>query len=271
MSSILKSIGGKAAKEAAEKAAKEAAEKAVKEAAEKAAKEAAEKAIKEAAEKAIKEAAQKSIKEASEKSVKEAAEKTVKETGEKSIKKAAIGAAAVGTAGLAAYTFIDPLVEMNRKNSTTYSITNIEDISSLFETTSSARISISPGEKISSQDTITISESDSRPSVDGSYKPSNIISDAQFDILIPSQILTNGTQGKMTIKTEYETQLAQTTQAGASAVGQLVGNVGGTVLGGLGGGLLQGLGLGIDSIYIWIIIVVIVILMSSSSMVALQI
>ena len=261
------SIYSSLAKDLAEKAAKEAAEKAAKEAAEKIAKEAAEKAIKEAAEKSIKEAAEKSVKEAAEKSVKEAAEKTVKETAEKgakdTAKKVALGVGGLAAAGLAGYTFINPAVEADRKNRTTYTITSIEDDSSLIGDTA-ALISISPGEKISVQDTITITESDSQPSIDGTYNASQIISDTKFRIVTKSRLVHNGTKGKMNIKTEYSTQLAQTTQAEAGTVGQLIGNVGGTVLGGLGGGLLQGLGIN----YIWIIAIVIIVLSISSSIIA---
>jgi hypothetical protein len=271
----------KAAKEAVEKAAKEAAEKTIKEAAEKTIKEAAEKTIKEAAEKTVKEASEKTVKESAEKAAKEAAEKTAQETAEKtgkevgektgmsSLKKAGIVAGGLAATGVAAYTFIDPVVEMNRKNSTTYTIIKIEDNSSLIDT-SAALISISPGEKISLNDTITIVDSDSRPSVDGSYKPSKIISDSQFEIVIPSHILTNGTHGKMTLKTDYNTQLSQTTQAEAGVVTNVLGGVGsvvGNVVGGVGSGLLSGLGIN----YVWIIVIIILILLSSSSIIAMKI
>jgi hypothetical protein len=267
-----KDAAKQAAKDVAEKAAKDVAERAAKDVAEKAAKDVAEKAAKDVAEKAAKDVAEQAAKDVAEQAAKDVAEKAAKDVAKTSAadvaKKAAIVTGGLAAAGLAAYTFIDPVAEMNRKNSTTYTITKIEDNSSLIGT-SAALISISPGEKISLNDTITIADSDSRPSVDGSYKPSKIISDSQFEIVIPSHILTNGTHGKMTLKTDYNTQLSQTTQAEGGVVGNVLGGVGsvvGNVVGGVGSGLLSGLGIN----YVWIIVIIILIVFSSSSIIAMK-
>ena len=211
-------LGKKTGKEALGEAAEAASKKAAKEAAEKAAKEAAEKSAKEAAQKATKEAAEKTAKESAEKSMKSSLKKGLggldgkKLVGKVDPKKALGLAGALGALGLGGFAF----AEQKRKDGKKFSITSIVDSSA--SSSYKAKIKVSESEKFSKNDTVTLSETDSTPPLDGEFKIVKVISKTEIEISTDKKITASGTKGNMVLNTTFGNQLG-------SNIGNIVDNV----------------------------------------------
>ena len=217
-----KTVGGSAA-EAAAKAAAEAAAKASAETAAKAAAEAAAKAVAEAAAKASAEAAAKASAEAAAKAAAEAAAKASAEAAAKAAAEAAAKASAEATAKRSAtlvtggkyavggavlvggvYYMASPALESLKKNGAILGITSITKGSS----NNTANITYIEPIDMDVHDTVTLSETNSVPPINGEYSLTKIVSKTQIVVTLPgnTNITTPGTSGKLTLHTNEANQ-----------------------------------------------------------------
>lgn len=239
--------------------------------------------------KIFRETTEQAVTEGSEKIAKEAAENMTKKSFKNQIKnfagesleimnknrlKTLGGAAVLGGGG---YLLIDALVKKDAIAKTDYNIQSIEDNSEFFSTTYTAKIIFSPGQQISPKDTITISGSNSVPSVDGTYTPSSIDSTTQFRISIPKKITKAGTQAAMKISTSYNSQLSQNTKETGQVLGGAVGAVSGAAASGalgaagsVGSGILDSLGISTTFFIIMIVCLMLMLCSSSAMFIALR-
>lgn len=271
MSAAIKSLGSEAAqaaaKEAAEKAAKEAAQAAVKEAVESAAKQAAEKAAKEAAQAAAKEAIEAAAREAAQAATKEAAEAAAKKAGSTAAKEAA-QAAAKDAGEMAAKESAGDVAKMGAKEAAQsagekslawvrrnpklilggvaaatlaglaldrFLKTNDQKrtITSITHSSKGLSVKYTPPLDISSGDSLTLSETNSVPAVDGRYDVIAVTSDSEVTVNNVVTLSVDGTSGTFTVHTTFGTQLLKTLGDAAEAVG----DVGKTTVDGLWNGL----------------------------------
>lgn len=206
------------------------------------AKQAAKNAAKSAAEDVAKQAAKNSAKSVVSDVAKQTAKTTTKNTAKYIIGGIAVTGAAAGLAAAG--------IESERKNNIDFTITKIEDASTLLNAEHPVKITYSPSEEITKKDTITITNSNSVPSIDGDYSVYSIINSSQLEILLNDKLVSNGTSGNMKMHTDFDNQL----QLGAENVGETIGGVTGGAIGGVFNGLFPD---GIPSTYIYIIIGVI--------------
>lgn len=236
MSSVAREAAQAAAAKAAREAAQEAATKAAREAAEDAAAKAAGKGFKDAAE----EAAAKASREAAEKASKEAAEKAAKEAAEKAGKDYSmyIGAAGVAAAG-GLYLYGSAADATNESNRTPRDITKIENKQGFVYT-----VYFNPAIKILQTDAITISGSNTMPSIDGPQTVASVLGDNKITIDFGKKLTANTPGGSIQVTTSISAQASDAVNTAATNLG----NAAGGGLGGILDGALGGLGnaLGID-------------------------
>ena len=175
-----------------------------------------------------------------------------------------------GLAVIASGIAIAAQISADKKNSNTYNITGIEDIS--ISKTYLAKITFSPNEKISTKDTVSFENTNCNPPLPPECTISKIISDSQIEVVIPAKLVTNGTSGNMKIKTKFSSEFnsilkdtvsAVTETATSTAAGVVAAGASGGA--GLAGGVLKGLGLGDFVQYWWVLLIVCLLCMSSSS------
>lgn len=195
---------GKLFKGGAKEAAQEATEKTAKETAEKIAK----KTAKETAEKASKESVERSIKSSLKKSFGKIDKSTL-----------AKGVGGLGALGVGAYLF----GEQQRKDGKQFQITSITDSSSLMS--SKAKIKISKGEKFSKNDSVTLSDTDSTPALNGTFKIVNVISQTEIEISTDKKLTKSGKKGNLVLNTTFMNQLGSGIKDLGSGINNLAENI----------------------------------------------
>jgi len=184
----------------------------------------------------------------------------------------AVGVSAIIAGGMA----IAAAVKEKEKEDKEYNIVSIDDIS-----TSSlplAKITFTPGEKISNRDYLIFNGTDCDPPLPPNCEIYKIDSDFQVQVIIPEKLKSNGKTGKMKINTSFSNQfsllITDTTKDLANIVGQTAGAITqGTadVTKEVAKSFWEGLGLPDLTEYWWVLLIVcILLLFSSSSLVALQ-
>ena len=186
---------------------------------------------------------------------------------------AAVGLAAVIGGGIA----IAAAIKEKEKTDAVYNIVSIDDIST--SSLSLAKVTFTPGEKISNRDYLQFSDTNCNPPLPPQCEIYKIDSDFQVQVIIPQKLTRNGTSGTMKIKTSFDNQfsllIADTTKDLANIVGQTAGAiVEGTVdiTKKVAGSFWESLGLPDLTEYWWVLLIIcILFLLSSSALVALQV
>jgi hypothetical protein len=146
---------------------------------------------------------------------------------QKFAKYAPILGASAGIATLA----INAQKNADRINSTSYTITSIKPNATRTKTI----ITFTPTDSFTVQDTVTISGSNSQPSIDGSFPVEPV---SPGIIIIPATIQSPGTAGQLKCFTTLGAQAATNVGTTVASVGKTAGQVAGDIGGGFFSGLL---------------------------------
>ena len=237
-------------------------------------------AVKDAGRDAARDAARDAGRDAGRDAVRGAVNDTIKDTTKDTTRntkliKAGIGLAAVaGVSGFA----IQAALDADKINAKEYIISKITDKSTLRNNDDPISITFSPGENINKNDKITITNSNSTPTIDDEYSILKIVSDTEIQVKFSSKLISDGTNGKMKIKTntlnrinQKESELGKTVGGIAGGAIDAAGNVVAPVIkagvdatGGILKGLLDGLGISSSSFYAILIVLVVLSTISSS-------
>jgi hypothetical protein len=172
--------------------------------------------------------------------------------------------AGLATAGAIAYA-ADTYMSVNGKQ---VGITKIEQYKDgglgPFGGTEVAKITFTPAMDILKTDFLTISGTDSTPTIDGTdtavYK---VASPTEVWVQVASKLTGNGTKGSITLKTTPSARLGQAVGAGVSTVGTVAGGAVGAAGGAVGGildGFLSALGLPTGTVGYAIVAAVIIVI-----------
>ena len=186
-----------------------------------------------------------------------------------------LGATIVGGIAIAA------AVKEKQKSDDAYNIVSIDDIST--SSLSLAKVTFTPGEKISKNDYLMFSGTNCYPPLPPDCEIYKIDSDFQVQVIIPQKLTSNGTSGTMKIKTSFDNQfsliLTDTTEELANITANVTGEIAGAIVEGavditkeVAGSFWESLGLPDLTEYWWVLLIIcILFLLSSSALVALQV
>ena len=168
-----------------------------------------------------------------------------------------------------------------QKSDAAYNIVSIDDIST--SSLSLAKVTFTPGEKISKNDYLMFSGTNCYPPLPPDCEIYKIDSDFQVQVIIPQKLTSNGTSGTMKIKTSFDNQfsliLTDTTEELANITANVTGEIAGAIVEGavditkeVAGSFWESLGLPDLTEYWWVLLIIcILFLLSSSALVALQV
>lgn len=207
--------------------------------------------LKESAKKSI----DQSIKQSAKESVETASKNSLKILSKITTKKLAI---AGGTALASGYVG-KSLLDYSQINNKKFNITSIVDASDMFNNfTPSAILTFTEPQKISNNDKVELSETDSYPPLDGLFNIIEVINENSIKIQISEKLTNNGTKGFMILKTTFENQLSNNLQDTTKTVKTGVSNI------------FETLGISFDDLKLYSIIFIVVFLILSLSSIVLK-
>ena len=249
-------LAGSLAGEAGQRAAQEAAQRAGQEAAQRAGQEAGQRAAQEGAQRAAQEGAQRAGQEAAQRAGQEAAERSAREAAERAGKDYTKYAAAAAAAGVGLYVYGSASDAAEESNNTPRNITKVEKKDGTVYT-----VYFDPAIKILQADSISISGSQTTPSIDGPQSVASVVGDNRITIDFGNELTSNTPGGSIQVTTTVGAHTSDTVASAAAAVGGAAGGgIGGALQGALGG---LGSALGIDPSKLkWILLAVCIVIIA---------